>query len=111
MAKIERPIKVRCRPAAAWFIVSAWRPHGLRPDRSSGYRLRFFVPRAGGDDRLRWLLDPLLGDTLPFTALLGAVAAAVWLSGFRAAVAVAVVGYFAANYLFVSPRGEFTLTC
>ena len=34
---------------------------------------------------LRWLLDPLMGDTLPLVTLFGAVAAAIWLSGLTAA--------------------------
>ena len=32
---------------------------------------------------VRWLLDPLMGDTLPLVTLFGAVAAAVWLGGYR----------------------------
>ncbi|HEX5047571.1 MAG TPA: PAS domain S-box protein [Gammaproteobacteria bacterium] len=54
---------------------------------------------------LRKLLDPLMGDTLPLVTLFGAVAAAVWVSGYAAAIAVAVVGYVACSYLFIQPRG------
>lgn len=54
---------------------------------------------------LRGLLDPLLGDTLPLVTLYGAVAAAVWVSGYGAAAVVAVAGYLACNYLFIEPRG------
>ena len=32
---------------------------------------------------LRWLLDPVMGDALPLVTLFGAVAAAVWLGGYR----------------------------
>ena len=35
---------------------------------------------------LRWLLDPLMGDALPLVTLFGAVAAAVWLGGYRLAI-------------------------
>jgi len=56
---------------------------------------------------LRWLLDPLLGDTLPLVTLYGAVAAAVWAGGFRPAVLVVVLGYVACAYLFIDPRGTF----
>ena len=56
---------------------------------------------------LRWLLDPLIGDTLPLVTLFGAVAAAVWVGGHRPAIIVAVVGYLACDYLFIQPRGEF----
>jgi PAS domain S-box-containing protein len=55
---------------------------------------------------LRWALDPVLGDTLPFVTLFGAVAAAVWLGGLGAALAVTLAGYFAVHYLFISPRGH-----
>ncbi len=54
---------------------------------------------------LRWLLDPVLGDTLPFVTLFGAVAAAVWVGGWRAAALVAVLGYLAVHLLFIPPRG------
>ena len=38
---------------------------------------------------LRFLLDPLMGDALPLVTLFGAVAAAVWLGGYRPAIVVA----------------------
>jgi PAS domain S-box-containing protein len=59
---------------------------------------------------LRWVLDPVLGDSLPFVTLFGAVAAAVWLGGLGAAIAVAVAGYLAVDYLFVPPRGAITVS-
>jgi PAS domain S-box-containing protein len=55
---------------------------------------------------LRWLLDPVLGNALPFVTLFGAVAAAVWAGGVGAAAAVTVIGYGAVSYLFIAPRGE-----
>ena len=55
---------------------------------------------------LRWLLDPVMGDTLPLVTLFGAVAAAVWLGGYRPAMLVALVGYAACLYLFIEPRGQ-----
>ena len=58
---------------------------------------------------LRWLLDPIMGDTLPLVTLFGAVAAAIWLSGLSAALSVTIVGYVIASYLFVPPRGELGL--
>jgi PAS domain S-box-containing protein len=54
---------------------------------------------------LRSALDPVLADSVPFITLFGAVAAAIWLSGLKAAVAVSLVGYVAAAYLFIPPRG------
>ena len=56
---------------------------------------------------IRWLLDPLLGENLPLTPLGGAVAAAVWLGGYRPALLVMFLGYFICSYLFIAPRGNF----
>ena len=58
---------------------------------------------------VRWLLDPLMGDTLPLVTLFGAVAVAVWLDGYRVAIPAALVGYGACHYLFIEPRGHFDL--
>ena len=44
---------------------------------------------------LRWLLDPFLHDALPLVTLFGAVAAAVWLGGYRPGVLVGSAGYVA----------------
>jgi PAS domain S-box-containing protein len=58
---------------------------------------------------VRWLLDPVLGDYVPFGLIYGAVAFAVWVGGFRAALLAATVGYFATDYLLVEPRGTLAL--
>jgi PAS domain S-box-containing protein len=58
---------------------------------------------------LRGLLDPVLGDSLPLVTVFGAVAAAVWIGGYRPAILVAVLGYFVCDFLFIQPRGEFEL--
>ena len=59
---------------------------------------------------LRWLLDPLMGDSLPLVTLFGAVAAAVWLGGYQPALLVTIVGYAACDFLFIEPRGAFVLS-
>ena len=59
---------------------------------------------------LRWILDPLMGDALPLVTLFGAVAAAVWLGGYRVAIPITLIGYIACHYLFIEPRGEFEIT-
>ena len=59
---------------------------------------------------VRWLLDPLLGDALPVVTIFGAVAAAVWLGGYRPALVIAILGYFVCHYLFIPPRGQLDLT-
>ncbi|MCE3285248.1 MAG: domain S-box protein, partial [Steroidobacteraceae bacterium] len=53
----------------------------------------------------RLLLDPLLGDSLPLVTLYAAVAVVACLTGHRAALAVAVLGYLACHVLFLTPRG------
>ena len=58
---------------------------------------------------LRWLLDPLLDNTLSLVTLFGAVAAVVWVAGYRPGIVAAVVGYLACDYLFMEPRGQFNL--
>jgi PAS domain S-box-containing protein len=59
---------------------------------------------------LRWALDPLMGDALPLVTLFGAVAAGVWLGGYRLAIPIALLGYVACHLLFIPPRGHFNLT-
>jgi PAS domain S-box-containing protein len=59
---------------------------------------------------LRWLLDPVLGNSLPLVTLFGAVAATVSMGGYRLAVTVAILGYLACHYLFIEPRGEISLS-
>jgi len=59
---------------------------------------------------LRWALDPLMGDALPLVTLFGAVAAGVWLGGYRLAIPIALLGYLACHYLFIPPRGHIDLT-
>ena len=56
---------------------------------------------------LRWLLDPVMGDSLPLVTLFGAVAAAVWVGGILPALLVTGVGYLTCHYLFIEPRGRF----
>ena len=58
---------------------------------------------------LRWALDPLMGDALPLVTLFGAIAAAVWIGGYRLAVPVTILGYIACHYLFIPPRHHFDL--
>jgi len=59
---------------------------------------------------LRVLLDQWIGNALPLVTLFGAVAAAVWLGGYRPALIVAIFGYIACAYLFIEPRGHLGLS-
>jgi K+-sensing histidine kinase KdpD len=72
------------------------------------YAISFLVLAAAV--LLRWLLDPVMGDSLPLVTLFGAVAATVWVGGYRPAVLVVVLGYLACAYLFVPPRGAIDLS-
>lgn len=58
---------------------------------------------------LRWILDPVMGDSLPLVTLFGAIAVAVWWGGPRPAILVAILGYLACDYLFIEPRGHLAI--
>jgi PAS domain S-box-containing protein len=58
---------------------------------------------------LRWLLDPVLGNNLPFATIYGFVALAVWQGGWGPALFMTVLSYLATNWLFIEPRYEFGL--
>jgi hypothetical protein len=53
------------------------------PPKKTNPRGRVSFLTLGTAVLLRWLLDPLMGDALPPVTLFGAVAAAVWLGGYR----------------------------
>jgi K+-sensing histidine kinase KdpD len=55
----------------------------------------------------RRLLDPLLGDHLPFVTFFVAVAVAAWLGGLRPALLATLLGFGLAWYFFVPPRHSF----
>ncbi len=55
----------------------------------------------------RWLLDPLLGDHLPFVTFFVAVIVAAWICGFRSAMLAMALGFLLALYFFVPPRFSF----
>jgi PAS domain S-box-containing protein len=71
--------------------------------RLSGYLVAILAVIAGVG--LRGVLDPWLGEYLPFATLYGTVAVAVWWGGAAPAVWAAALGYLAADYLFVEPSG------
>src|SRR5262245_32370522 len=53
---------------------------------------------------LRYGLHPFLDHRLPFITMTAAIAVAVWFGGWRPAVLVTVVGYMAADFLFIEPE-------
>jgi PAS domain S-box-containing protein len=58
---------------------------------------------------VRLLLDPVLGDRIPFPTLLLAVLLTAWYGGTRPALAAVFLGILAADYFLIPPRGSFTL--
>ena len=65
------------------------------------------IAAVAGAVLLRFLIDPIIHDALPLVTLFGAVAIAVWLGGWRAALLAAGLGYVACHYLFIEPRHTF----
>jgi signal transduction histidine kinase/CheY-like chemotaxis protein len=58
---------------------------------------------------LRWVLDPWLGNDVPYATLYGAVAIAVWFGGLGPAVMAMVVGYAIVNVRYIAPLGEIAI--
>jgi signal transduction histidine kinase/CheY-like chemotaxis protein len=59
---------------------------------------------------LRWVLDPWLGDGIPYATLYGAVAIAVWFGGLGPAVMAMVIGYAIVNVRYIAPLGEIAIS-
>src|ERR1044071_7973976 len=57
----------------------------------------------------RALLDPWIGDDAATVTLYGAIAVAVWHGGYKPGLFATIVGYLAANYFFIEPRGSISL--
>jgi PAS domain S-box-containing protein len=51
-----------------------------------------------------------MDNSLPLVTLFGAVAAAVWLRGYRLAIPIVLIGYVVCNYLFIPPRYGFDIS-
>jgi PAS domain S-box-containing protein len=83
-------------------VVTVDRTMGMRSGGGIGYLFAGAV--TVGALVIRALLDPWLGDTLPYVTLFGAVAFAVWYGGYRPATFAAILGWFACVYWFVPPR-------
>src|SRR3954467_15828317 len=90
--------------------VTGARPSGTMTDNTNASR--HYVPAAALAVAifLRWLLDPWLGDAWPTALVFGAVTASVWYGGYKQAIGVALLGYLAANWLFLPPRASLSFT-
>lgn len=53
---------------------------------------------------VRFVMDPWVHEELPLSTIYGAVAVVVWFAGPGPAVAAAVLGFVACDYLFIAPR-------
>jgi len=53
---------------------------------------------------VRWLLDPVLGDHLPFPTFFAAIAFAAWIGGWRPALLATALGFLFALFFFIPPR-------
>jgi PAS domain S-box-containing protein len=67
------------------------------------------VLAVAGAALVRWLLDPFLGDQLPYVTFVLAVVVASWYGGLRPGLGAAGLGLLLALYAFVPPRGSFAV--
>ena len=74
---------------------------------SAGRDYVFAVVFTGAAVAVSWLVDPWVGERLALVTLPAAVAASVWLGGYRPAVIAAVLGYAACASLFRAPSADF----
>ncbi len=56
---------------------------------------------------LRYLLDGILGDELPFALFIPGVLIAAWIGGVPTGLVAALLGLAFGNFLFIAPRGAF----
>ena len=83
---------------------------GSELSRSPLLRYGCAVAGVGVATWVRLLLDPLLGNQIPYPTLLFAVLLAAWYGGVWPALLAVVLGIFSADYFLVLPRGSFGLT-
>jgi len=55
---------------------------------------------------IRWLLDPVLRDSLPLVTLYGAIAFGVWIGGWRPALVAVLLGYLAYHRAVLARKAE-----
>jgi PAS domain S-box-containing protein len=73
-----------------------------KPSSSVAYGLT--VITVGLATLVRWLLDPILGDQLPYPTFFVAVIVSAWIGGLRPALLATGLGFFVSWYCFMSPR-------
>src|SRR5277367_4454526 len=79
------------------------------PSRQFAARYGFATASVALATWVRLLLDPVLGNHIPYATLLFAVLLTAWYGGVWPALLAVVLGVFSADYFIVQPRGSFGL--
>jgi PAS domain S-box-containing protein len=104
-ALAERELAERKRAEAA---LGVWAESPLPHEaRSPGLRYGMALAVTAIAVLARYILDPLLGDELHFTALFGAIAFGVWYAGLGPALLSGILGYWFTSWLLIEPRHAF----
>ena len=77
----------------------------MREVRSSAVRYTLAILFSAVAVAFRWALDPWLAGQTPLLTVTAAIAASVWVGGYRAGLVTMAAGYIAADYLFIAPGG------
>jgi hypothetical protein len=98
------PVPNDSRPVVNLSCCGLWRNASLSGIRSAalGYGVAVLSPFAVV--AIRFLLDPLLGDHLPFAPFVIAVVVTSWVGGWKPALLAFCISLAAAVYLFMPPR-------
>lgn len=88
-------------------ILNGWRGGAPEHSRSAVRRYGSGVVALVLATLVRWLFDPLLGDSVPFPTYFMAIMFVACYGGLRPALVTTLGGAFLADYLFTAPRGMF----
>ena len=77
----------------------------VRPVRSTAMRYAIAVGSVVLALLARVVLNPLLGDQLPFATFFAAVALSVWAGGWKPSLLTMVIGFVAAELFCIRPPG------
>src|SRR3954469_6035976 len=82
----------------------------IRPKRRTIVAYLFAFAGTAAATEARYLLHPVLGEHLVFSAYYLAVSLAAWAGGFTPAIVTALLSSALANFLFTEPRGVFQIS-
>ena len=77
--------------------------------KSLGQRYGIPIAAVGAATVARMLLNPVLGDRLPFATFFLAIVFAAWYGGFGPALLSTLLSGLAADFIFLKPRGSFQI--